>query len=246
VIDLKGVSKSFGDHAVLKDLELQVQKGQTFVVLGVSGSGKTVLLRIVSGLLKPDGGTVKLDGQDVAQMNEVELEKTRRKLGILFQAGALFDSLNVYDNIAFPLRERLRLKESEIADRVSRVIALVNLTGNDRKYPGELSGGMQKRVAFARACVVEPPVLLYDEPTAGLDPITTDVITKEMVAARTRLNATTLAITYNLQSAFQLADQIGLLHEGQIIESGTVDEFKRSRHPAVLAFLHDWNLRQRK
>ncbi len=245
MIELSGVRKSFGEQAVLRNVNLNVSKGETFVVLGVSGSGKTVLLRLISALLKPDGGTIRVDGDDVSTLGENALEGVRRKLGILFQSGAQFDSISVYDNIAYTLRERLHLGEAEVEPRVRSALELIRLTGSELKFPGELSGGMQKRVAFARAFVVEPPIMLYDEPTAGLDPITTDRITDEMIAARSRLNATTLAITYNLQSAFRLADTICLLHEGELIETGTVDAFKKSSHPAVRSFLRDWNARQR-
>lgn len=244
-LELRGVHKSYGEVHVLKGVDLVVPEGTTCVVLGQSGSGKTVLLKIVAGLLAPDRGEVRVAGVDITQVDARGLVEVRKKVGILFQAGALFDSMSVWDNIAFPLRERLHLEEPEVQRRVEQALALVRLTGHGHKFPGELSGGMQKRAAFARAVVIEPPITLLDEPTAGLDPMTTEHITEQLVAAKKSLGGTTLAITYNLQSAFRIADHIAMLHEGRIVEYGETRAFLASHHPAVKAFLRDWTERER-
>lgn len=244
-LSIRGVKKRFGDHVVLDGVDLEVERGQTCVVLGQSGSGKTVLLKVLIGLLPADEGTVEIDGEQVTFGDAVGLAELRKKLGILFQAGALFDSLSVRDNIAFPLHERTKLTDAQIAEKVERALSLVRLAGHGHKFPGELSGGMQKRAAFARAVVHDPKILLLDEPTAGLDPTTTELITDELIAVKTTLGSTTLAITYNLQSAFRMADTIALLHQGRIVAHAAPNEFKRDPHPAVQRFLKDWNERER-
>lgn len=243
-IELRDLHKAFGDNRVLRGVDLVVPEGTTCVVLGVSGSGKSVMLKVLAGLIQPDRGSAKLDGEELVGLDERRLSELRKKVGILFQAGALFDSMTVEENIAFPLRERLHLSEAEIAPRVARALELVRLAGHGHKFPGELSGGMQKRAAFARAVVVEPPIMLLDEPTAGLDPTTTEHITDQLIAAKKSLGGTTLAITYNLQSAFRIADSIAILHEGRIIAHEEPDAFKANPHPAIAAFLRDWTERE--
>jgi phospholipid/cholesterol/gamma-HCH transport system ATP-binding protein len=240
MIEFEGVHKAFHGQEVLRGVDLVVPEGTTCVLLGQSGSGKTVLLKHLIGLIKPDRGVVRLDGEDVAALDEKGLKAMRLKLGILFQAGALFDSLSVFDNVAFPLREREHLPPGQVKKRVEEVLKLVELEGVGEQFPAALSGGMRKRVAFARSIIVTPRVMLYDEPTAGLDPITTEHLTEEMVAAKKRLGITTLAITYNLQSAFRIADSVALLHEGRIVAQAPPLEFQASSHPAVKAFLRDW------
>lgn len=244
-ITLTDVHKAFDGRPVLKGVSLSVPAGETCVVLGQSGSGKTVLLKIVMGLIRPERGSVVLHGQEMVGADEATLANVRSSLGIAFQAGALFDSLTVAENIAFPLKERLQLPAAEIEAKVTRALELIRLTGHGHKYPAELSGGMQKRAAFARAIVMEPRILLLDEPTAGLDPTNTELITDELISAKKTLGSTSLTITYNLQSAFRMADAIALLHEGTIVAHDTPAAIKRSNHPAVKAFLRDWNERER-
>jgi len=244
MIVVKDLHKAFGGHEVLRGVNLEVAEGTTCVLMGVSGSGKTVLMKHLVGLLNPDRGTVHVDGQDVAQLDEAGLDALRRKLGILFQANALFDSFTVFDNVAFPLRERTRMKEPEIRESVNKALAVVGLTHASHKYPGELSGGMQKRVGFARAAILQPKILIYDDPTAGLDPLTTASVNEVIFTGKQQLGATSFVISPDVASAFKVGDTLALMHEGRIVASGTPEEFRRSEHPAVKAFLNNWLRRQ--
>ncbi|WP_224242538.1 ABC transporter ATP-binding protein [Hyalangium gracile] len=244
MIELVGVHKAFGEQQVLRGVDLVVAEGTTCVLLGVSGSGKTVLMKHIDGLLKPDQGTVRVDGEALMQLSARELENVRRKLGILFQAGALFDSLTVFDNVAFPLRERAHLQEPEVARQVRHTLSLVGLQGAESLYPSELSGGMQKRVAFSRAVVLQPKVLLYDDPTAGLDPLTTESVIDVIVTGKKRVGATSFIVTPDVSMAFHVADFMAFLHEGRIVEHAPPEEFRQSRHPAVKSFLHNWLQRE--
>ncbi|WP_224361704.1 ABC transporter ATP-binding protein [Hyalangium versicolor] len=244
MIELIGVHKSFGEQQVLRGVDLTVAEGTTCVLLGVSGSGKTVLMKHIDGLLRPDAGKVCVDGETLNQLSAREMEAVRRKLGILFQAGALFDSLTVFDNVAFPLRERAHLPEEEVARQVRHTLALVGLQGAESLYPGELSGGMQKRVAFSRAVVLQPRVLLYDDPTAGLDPLTTESVIDVIVTGKKRVGATSFIVTPDVSMAFHVGDRLAFLHEGRIVEHSPPEEFRQCRHPAVKAFLQDWLQRE--
>lgn len=240
IIVVEGLTKAFGDNRVLNGIDLIVTEGETFVLLGTSGSGKTVLMKHLEGLLQPDSGRVVIDGHDLAKCGREELEEVRKALGIQFQASALFDSMSVFDNVAFPLRELGHVPEPEVKRRVTEVLTLLGVADAAQKLPGDLSGGMKKRVAFARAMVMKPRVLLADEPTAGLDPLMTDTVDDAIVTAQKALGATAFIITHDLPTAFRIADRVGLLHEGRIIEAAAPDDFKASTHPAVRAFLHDW------
>lgn len=240
MIEIEDLHKSFGAQKVLDGVDLSVPERTTCAILGRSGAGKTVLLKHVVGLLRPDRGIVRVDGEDVAALSPAGLERMRRKLGILFQGGALFDSLTVFENVAFPLSERARIPSRMVEEKVRRVLARLGLAGVERRYPGELSGGMCKRVAFARAVVHEPDILLYDEPTAGLDPITIDYVIEVIRIGRQELGKTSLLVTHDLPTAFRLADQVVLLHQGRMVEHGSPGVFLRSCHPAVLDFLHGW------
>lgn len=240
LLQLRGVKKSFGGAPVLDGVDLDVAEGETFVLLGVSGSGKTVLMRHLEGLLQPDEGTIVIDGHDVTSGEPAALAAVRREVGVQFQSGALFDSMTVADNVAFPLREQQHLGREEVDRRVAELLALVGLSDAGGRLPGELSGGMRKRVAFARAMAVRPKLLLADEPTAGLDPMTTEAVDDALVAAHRQLGVTAFVITHDLPTAFRIADRVGLLHEGRIIEAAPPDRFRASRHPAVQAFLKDW------
>ncbi|MBL8913121.1 MAG: ATP-binding cassette domain-containing protein [Archangium sp.] len=245
MIEVRGLCKRFGEVEVLRGLDLDVYEGETFVLLGGSGSGKTVLMKHLEGLLRPDAGTVRIAGHDVSGGARRELDATHRLIGVAFQAGALFDSMTVFDNVAFPLREQLSLSPPQIAARVEEVLGLLGLGDAGHKLPAALSGGMKKRVAFARALVLRPRVLLADEPTAGLDPLTTEAVDDAIISAQKALGATAFIITHDLPTAFRIADRIGLLHEGRIIEAAPPEQFRQSQHPAVKAFLHDWLERER-
>lgn len=240
VIEVRGLSKRFGDVRVLENLDLEVHDGETFVLLGGSGSGKTVLMKHLEGLLRPDAGTVRVLGHDIGSGDPKELAAVRQQLGVAFQSGALFDSMTVADNVAFPLKELAHLDAASIRARVDETLAVVGLTEAAEKLPSELSGGMRKRLAFARAMGLRPKLLLADEPTAGLDPLSTDAVDDAIMAAHKALGVTAFIITHDLPTAFRIADRVGLLSEGRIIEAAPPDTFRASRHPAVQAFLHDW------
>ncbi len=240
LIELRGVKKSFGEAIVLDGIDLDVAEGETFVLLGTSGSGKTVLMKHLEGLLRPDAGTVRVGGHELSAGDPRELDAVRREVGVQFQSGALFDSLSVFDNVAFPLRELRHLKEDEVKARVDELLALLGLTDAQKLLPGPLSGGMRKRVAFARAVALRPRLLLADEPTAGLDPMTTAAVDDAIVLAQKKLGVTAFVITHDLPTAFRIADRVGLLHEGRIIEAAPPEVFRRSAHPAVRRFLKDW------
>ena len=215
-IRLKGVSKSFGAKKVLIGLDLEVKKGESLVLLGQSGIGKSVLLKHVIGLLKPDSGTVELEGVDLWAASPRERDELRRKFGMSFQEGALFDSMSVGENIAFPLTRHTKKSKKEIAERVAECLELVRLPGIEEKRPSELSGGMKRRVGFARAIALQPENLLFDEPTTGLDPVTTDVVVKVIEDMRKRLKPAAITITHDLKVAFAIADRVGLLSGGKI------------------------------
>lgn len=244
MIEVRGLCKAFGEHEVLRGVDLVVEEGTTCVLMGVSGSGKTVLMKHVVGLLQPDRGTVIVDGEDLSKLDEAGMDRLRRKQGILFQANALFDSLTVFDNVAFPLRERTRMSEPEIREAVLKSLAVVGLTHASQRFPGELSGGMQKRVGFARAAILQPRILLYDDPTAGLDPLTTASVNEVIFTGKQQLGATSLVISPDVASAFKVGDTLALMHEGRIVAFGPPDEFRRSEHPAVKDFLRTWLQRQ--
>ena len=240
MIEVRGLHKSFGGREVLAGVELAVPAGSTCVVLGGSGSGKTVLLKHLVGLLKPDRGEVRVDGEDIVPLTGDALARVRRKFGMVFQGAALFDSLTVYENVAFPLREHTDLPEEEIRARVHDKLGLLGLSGVDAVFPAELSGGMRKRVGLARAVILDPKIVLYDEPTTGLDPLTTDSVDEMIKAARAHLGITSVVISHDIASAFNVADQVCFLHDGRIVESGPPGQLRDSSHPAVRPFLQTW------
>ncbi len=242
MIDIEDVWKAFGDHEVLKGVTAKVETGTTFVVLGGSGSGKTVLMKHVIGLFKPDRGRVTVNGIDIARLSGRELTEARRMFGMVFQGAALFDSMTVFDNVAFPLRERnRRLRHAEIRRRVIEKLRVVDLGEQVLDlYPSELSGGMRKRVALARALIHDPSVVLYDEPTTGLDPITTDYVDEMIVNTKERLGVTSMVISHDIASSFKVADQLAVLYDGHLAAQGTPEEVRRSDHPHVKKFLSLW------
>lgn len=236
-IRFEGLHKSFGQNHVLRGVDLGVRRGQTVVVLGGSGSGKSVLLRHTIGLHQPDAGKVWVDGHDITGLSEEQLIETRKKVGMLFQAGALFDSMSVEDNVAYALREHTDAEEQQIRDRVREVLGLVELEQVEELMPADLSGGMRKRVALARAIALAPRGILYDEPTTGLDPITANTINRLIRSLQERLGVTSIVVTHDIHSAFTVGDRIAFLRDGEILFDGTVDEAKRSSEPLLRNFL---------
>ena len=231
-----GLGKSFGGTTVLADLSFTIPEGETTVLLGHSGSGKSVALKHIVGLLEPDQGSVEVDGRVVHELDYDELMGLRRQIGYVFQSGALFDSMTVAENIALGLRGR-GLSEAEIASRVGESLRLVELPGTERLAPSELSGGMRKRVGVARAIALKPRYILYDEPTTGLDPVTTAAMDALIVRAREDSGATSVVVTHDLRSAFAVADRIAFLYQGRIRQAGTRDEIRRSSDPVIREFL---------
>lgn len=237
LIELRHLHRRFGALVVLNDLSLSIAAGQSIVVLGASGSGKSVLLKHIVGLLKPDSGEVWFDGRRIDQLPERELMPIRQRFGFLFQMGALFDSLTVQENVAFPLVEHTRLDDEQIARIVRQKLTMVGLSDSNAKMPAELSGGQRKRVALARAIALDPAVILYDEPTTGLDPIRADVINALIIKLQRDLKVTSIVVTHDLTSAFKVADRIVMLHEGRLIIDGTPAEIRRSDSPIVRRFV---------
>jgi phospholipid/cholesterol/gamma-HCH transport system ATP-binding protein len=238
LIEVKGLCKSFGMLDVLRGADLSIAKGESMVVIGGSGTGKSVLIKHIIGLLRPNAGTVTVDGRVVADLKRPELGALRRRMGMLFQYAALFDSMNVADNVAFAMRQHTRMSEKEIADRVDEVLSMVGLTGAQETWPAELSGGMKKRAGLARAIALGPEIILYDEPTTGLDPILADQINDLVLDLKERLNVTSVAITHDMISAYKIADRIAMLYEGRIEEVGTPEEIQNSSNPVIQQFIH--------
>jgi phospholipid/cholesterol/gamma-HCH transport system ATP-binding protein len=236
-IELKHLHKNFGPLKVLRDLSLSIEKGSSIVVIGASGSGKSVLLKHIVGLLRPDKGEVWFDGMRVDNLPERQLMPIRQRFGFLFQMGALFDSLTVEENIAFPLVEHTRKSPHEIARIVAEKLKMVGLPEVGEKMPAELSGGQRKRVALARAIALGPQVIMYDEPTTGLDPVRSDVINELIIKLKNELNVTSFVVTHDMQSAFKIADRIVMIHEGRIRADGTPDEIRNSKDEIVKKFV---------
>ena len=238
MIQITDLQKSFGTKQVLRGLNLEVARGESLVILGGSGSGKSVLLKHLIGLLRPTSGSVVVDGVDIHTLDRNDLTEFRRRYGMSFQEGALFDSMTVGDNVGFPLmRRRPRPAQEDIDERVAACLSLVGLDGTADKLPSELSGGMRRRVGFARSIVLEPEILLFDEPTTGLDPIMTAVIDEIIQNMKRELGCTTITITHDLQSAFRIADRIAMLHRGQILAVADADRFRDLEDPRIRQFL---------
>jgi phospholipid/cholesterol/gamma-HCH transport system ATP-binding protein len=237
VISLDHIEKSLGGREVLRGLSVEVQKGESLVIVGGSGQGKSVTLKHIIGLMQPDKGHVYVLGTDLCCMKTRDLNEFRRHFGMAFQEGALFDSMNVFENIAFPLRRHTDMSEDEIRDRVEECLNQVHLPGVETKRVSELSGGQRRRVGFARSISLKPDILLFDEPTTGLDPVISDVIADLIVEMDRTLNSTTVSITHDMKVAFKIADRVAMLHHGQIVEQGTPEEFQRSKNPMVQQFI---------
>ncbi len=237
MIEVVNVSKAFHGAQVLRGVNLTVQRGETVVIIGRSGGGKSVLLKHVIGLLRPDEGHVIIDGRNITAADKAGIAETRKKFGMLFQGAALFDSMTVLENVGFGLYEHTSLSDAEIRRRVCEHLAVVGLEGIEDKKPAELSGGMRKRVGLARAIAMGPQIMLYDEPTTGIDPIMGDIIDDLILKLRDHLNVTSLAVTHDMKSAYKIADKIAMLYQGQIIEVGTPAEIKASKNPIVQQFI---------
>ena len=236
-VELAGVVKSFRGKPVLRGIDLAIARGETFTILGGSGSGKSVCLKHMIGLLRADAGRVTVLGTDVTRLSESRWVAVRRRCGMVFQGAALFDSLSVYENVAYPLRQHERRREEQVRERVAQCLEAVGLEGSEAMLPAELSGGMRKRVGVARAIALEPELVLYDEPTTGLDPSNSRRIGELIGALNRRLRVTSVVVTHDLDLCFAVSDRVGLLRGGRIAESGTVDEMRASSHPDVRAFL---------
>ena len=236
MIKIRNLQKEFNRRPVLKRVDLDIPKGQTMVVIGKSGCGKTVLLKSIIGLIKPDGGQLLVDGHDVVRMKRGELFEMRKKFGMLFQGAALFDSMTVEENVGLSLREHTQLTPEAIRRKVEEKLEWVGLPNILGKKPSELSGGMKKRVGLARALAMEPAYMLYDEPTTGLDPITADTINRLIVDMNRKLDITAVAVTHDMDSAKIIGDRVAMLHEGSVYFEGSVDTFNKSKDPVVRRF----------
>lgn len=237
MIRVENIHKSFNGFEVLKGVSFEVEKGEILALIGGSGNGKSVILKHIVGLLKPDRGQVFVDGQEISQLKGNSLEAIRGRIGFLFQNGALFTSFTVYDNVAFPLREKTKKSEREIRERVLRQLDQVGLAGAEQKYPAELSGGMIKRTAFARALVTDPEIMLFDEPTTGLDPIIARTILDLIKSLHEQLGFTAIIVSHELSRVFQIAHRVAMLHEGRIWTIGTPEEILSSKDPVVVQFI---------
>jgi len=237
MIKLIGLYKTFAANKVLQGLGLEVGKGESRVIIGGSGSGKSVILKHIIGILKPDKGDVFIEGVNITTLQENELYEVRKKFGMLFQMAALFDSMNIWENVGFGLMRQKNMKLKDVKEIAIEKLKMVGLVGVENLSPAELSGGMKKRVGLARAIAHEPEILLYDEPTTGLDPITADAINDLIVEMRERLSVTSVAITHDMNSAYKIADSISMLYEGKIIQTGSPSDIKSTENPVVRQFI---------
>lgn len=239
LFEVRGLKKAFGPNVVLDGLDIDIFAGEVVTIIGESGSGKSVLLKALMGLIEIDGGTIRFDGEEVSGEGEKGWFETRRHIGMLFQESALFDSLNVYENVAYALREQTSMSEREIQTRVAETLALVALPGIEEMLPADLSGGMRKRVALARAVAVRPEVVFYDEPAEGLDPINVTRVNRLVLGLKESLSVTSVVVTHNLKAAFAISDRLALIHDGQVVATGAPPSFLDSDDPVVREFIGD-------
>jgi len=237
MIEVRDLRKSFGSNTILDGVTFRIEKGESVVIIGRSGSGKSVLLKHLIGLLQPDAGQVLIEGEDIVRMNERELLRVRRKFGMLFQGAALFDSMTVAENVGFAFRRDRSLPAQEVQRKVAEMLEMVDLPGTEDKKPAELSGGMKKRVGLARAIIYQPAILLYDEPTTGLDPMAADSIDQLILRVRDRLDVTTVVVTHDMRSTRRLGQRIMMLHDKRIYATGTPDQMFQSEDPIVRRFI---------
>ena len=238
MIRIQGLRKFFGRQPVLRSVDLDVATGEVMIIIGRSGGGKSVLLKHLLGLLRPDAGAVLVDGTDITKLRGAALEAVRRRYGVVFQGGALFDSMSVFDNVAFPLREKTALGAGDIAQRVEEKLAQVGLVDMGHKNPAEISGGMRKRVAIARALVTEPEIVFFDEPTTGLDPILVNTIHRLIQDLHRKFRFTAVMVSHEIPEIFEIADRVAMLHEGVIVETGDARSIQDSANLIVQQFIH--------
>ena len=237
-IEFRRVYKSFNHTPILAGMDLAIQSGETVTIIGESGIGKSVALKLIVGLLKPEAGQILIEGENIVPLTEDQLIRVRKKIGMVFQGSALFDSLSVAENIAYPLREHTAMSERQIRERIMETLRLVGLEGAEDKDPADLSGGMRKRVALARAIALTPRIILYDEPTTGLDPTNSEKINELIVDMDRKLEVTSVVVTHDMRSAFKISDRIGLLDRGKIVVVGTPREIERADLPLVRQFIN--------
>ena len=237
MIRVKGLRKSFHGQPVLRGIDLDVPDGSITIIIGRSGGGKSVFLKHLLGLLRPDGGRIEVDGVDLTRLRGGALDDVRKRYGVVFQGGALFDSMTCRDNVAFPLREKLRLSRADVGNRVNAALESVGLAGIGDKYPEEVSGGMRKRVAIARALVTEPEIVFFDEPTTGLDPVLVNTIHRLILDLHRRFRFTAVMVSHEIPEIFEIADRVGMLHEGRIVELGPPAAIQGSSNPIVQQFI---------
>ena len=237
MIEIHNLYKAFGAQMVLNNLSLTVRRGETKVVIGRSGVGKSVLLKSIVGLVRPDSGSIKINGVEVTGLDEREYDKLRMEIGLVFQGGALFDSMNVGDNVAFVLNEFMNLDRKTVRDRARDALALVGLKDVEDLMPSQLSGGMRKRVSMARVLCMEPQIILYDEPTSEIDPITAAAINNLIIELRDKLKVTSIVVTHDMNSAYKIADSIAMFYRGQVVADGKPEDIKNTRHPVVRQFI---------
>lgn len=238
MIEILGLSKSFNGHKVLDNLSLKIDKGETCVIIGRSGCGKSVLLKHIEGIIKPDTGKIIIDQQEITSLNNKEFNKLRMKIGMVFQGGALFDSMTVGENVGFNLIEHQQIDRKELLERIEEALCMVDLCGIENLTPSELSGGMRKRVALARAICARPEIVLYDEPTTGVDPITADSINELIKNLHDKLKVTSIVVTHDMKSAYRVGDKLAMLYQGKIIAEGTPSEIQNTTHPVVHQFIN--------
>ena len=239
LFEVRGLKKAFGPNVVLDGLDLDIFAGEVITIIGESGSGKSILLKMMMGLVEPDAGTIRFDGEEVTRRTEREWVTTRQRIGMLFQESALFDSLDVFENVGYALREQTSMTDDEIAKRVAETLSLVALPGIEHMAPSDLSGGMRKRVALARAVAVRPEIIFYDEPAEGLDPINVTRVNRLLLGLQESLNVTSVVVTHNLKAAFAISDRLALIHDGQIAATGAPQTFLDSDDPIVREFIGD-------
>lgn len=239
LFEVRGLKKAFGRNVVLDGLDLDIYAGEVVTIIGESGSGKSILLKAMMGLVEPDGGTIRFDGEVVTGQSEQEWFETRQRIGMLFQESALFDSLDVFENVGYALREQTSMTDEEIAIRVAETLSLVALPGIEDMAPSDLSGGMRKRVALARAVAVRPEIVFYDEPAEGLDPINVTRVNRLLLGLQERLNVTSVVVTHNLKAAFAISDRLALIHDGQVVATGAPETVLESDDPVVREFIGD-------
>lgn len=239
MLEYKNLEKSFGDRKILKGINLKIKQGEIIFILGTSGTGKSVLLKNTVGLLKPDAGEIWIDNQEVSKFSEIQFLNVRKKCGMVFQHPALFDSLTIFENVAFGLRKHYTLSENQIAEKVDKALRLVNIIGIQQKKPSEISYGMQKRVSLARTIALEPKILLFDEPTTGLDPVTTNAVNSLIKDLSQKLNTTSVVVSHDMSCALKIADRIVVLDQGQVVDQGTPEELLKSEKQLVIDFLSE-------